>query len=207
MLTDYAIDVNFAEAFRSLGENKLTALIEQFRSPSATSRKLETIPQLLVRHAGGTVFQEAHFEFIRGKPTDLFSLPGAAEVKIDTRGGTHFTPPGLARAMVEQALGELHLDEEITVFDPACGAGAFLHEVLRFLERNEFRGRVYLIGYDLSPNAVAMARFALDQARKDWSEGQIEDIDIQVRDSLSDDCKFPQAHAILMNPPFISWEV
>ncbi|MBA3356013.1 MAG: N-6 DNA methylase [Pyrinomonadaceae bacterium] len=137
------------------------------------------------------------------QPTNLFSLPGRAEVKIDTRGGTHFTPPALARAVVEQAFWNVRLGESITILDPSCGAGAFLHEVLRYLQRTEYRGRICLLGSDISENAVAIARFVLSQAIRDWPEITLDRLEIQARDSLNE--VWPSADLILMNPPFISW--
>ena len=86
IVKQFALDEAQLEAFQRFGKDTLMALVEQFRLPSEGPRALEMIPELLVRHAGGTVFQEAHFEIIRSSPTDLFSLPGRAEVKIDTRG-------------------------------------------------------------------------------------------------------------------------
>ncbi len=204
IVSTYALDISFFDVYRSLEPDMLQSLTTQFRSPIGTPRELKVIPQLLVRHASGTVFQEAHYEFLRNAPTDLFGLPGQATVKIDTRGGTHFTPPGLARSIVEQALGEIEASN-LTVLDPSCGAGAFLHEALRFLQRRGYQGEVNLLGYDLSPNAVAMARFTLAQAQRDWPEGRVKEIRIESRDSLDDDCVWPRADVILMNPPFISW--
>lgn len=204
VVSSYALNPYYLDVYRGFDIDTLQSLVAQFRSPEETSRELEVVPQLLVRHASGTVFQEAHFEFVRGDQTNLFGLPGSATVKIDTRGGTHFTPPGLARSIVEQALGEIETDD-ITVLDPSCGAGAFLHEVLRFLKRRGYTGNVTLFGYDISPNAVAMARFALVQAQKDWPEGKIKGIHVESRDSLDDSFTWPDADVILMNPPFISW--
>ena len=204
LISNFALDENHLEAFLGLGEETIAALIEQFRVPITAPRSLVMVPELLVRHAGGTVFQEAHYEVIRGNPTDLFRLPGRAEIKIETHRVTHFTPPGLARAIVEQAFWHAELGESVTIFDPACGAGAFLHESLRYLQRANYRGRVSLIGFDVSENAVAMARFILGQAVKDWPEGHIERIAIDPCDSLNVN-EWPKADFILMNPPFLSW--
>lgn len=204
LISTYALNPFFSEVYRGLESNVLESLITQFRSPIGSLSKLEVVPQLMVRHASGTVFQEAHYEFLRGAPTDLFGVPGRADVKIETGGGTHFTPPGLARSIVEQALGEIRTDN-LTILDPSCGAGAFLHEVLRYLQRQKYQGEVTLLGYDISPNAVAMARFTLAQAERDWPDGRIKEIRIDMRDSLDSECVWSEANVILMNPPFISW--
>jgi adenine-specific DNA-methyltransferase len=203
IVKQFALDEAQLEAFQRSGKDTLMALVEQFRVPSEGPRALEMIPELLVRHAGGTVFQEAHFELIRSSPTDLFSLPGRAEVKIDTRGGTHFTPPALARAIVEQSFCNVQLGDSVTIFDPSCGAGAFLHEVLRYLQRMQYKGRISLRGFDISENAVAIARFVLAQAIRDWPDVQLERLEIHAKDSLGE--VWPDSDFILMNPPFISW--
>jgi adenine-specific DNA-methyltransferase len=203
LIKDFALDAQYIEAFHRLGKDTVVALMQQFRLPAEAPQTLEMIPELLVRHAGGTVFQEAHFEIIRSRPTDLFRLPGRAEVKIETRGGTHFTPPALARAIVEQAFWNVELGDTITILDPSCGAGAFLHEALRYLQRTDFKGQVSLIGFDISPNAVAIARFVLSQAVRDWPAIRLEHLQIEVQDSLNQE--WPSANVILMNPPFISW--
>lgn len=201
LIENYALDREYVDIFLSLEENKLNALVEQFRTTSGSPK---LVPELLVRHAGSIVFQEAHFEFVQSAPTDLFQLPGLAEVKIDTRGGTHFTPPGLARSITEQAIKELNLGDSVTIFDPACGAGAFLHEALRTLKHIDYGGNIRLVGYDLSSNAVAMACFALNNAKQDWPEDQVT-IRIMACDSLQEDIVWPEADAVLMNPPFIAW--
>src|SRR6266404_745801 len=206
LLEDFALDANYVDAFRALGQHEALALLAQFRSSEASLRLLKLVPELLVRHAAGTVFQEAHFEFLRSNPVDLFGLAGAAQVRIDTRGGTHFTPPGLARAVIEQAFKEVDLGRpSLTILDPACGAGAFLQEVVRFLHRTNYRGEINLIGYDASPIAISMARFAVNEAKKDWADGRIQGMAIDVRDSLAAEHSWPLADIVLMNPPFISW--
>lgn len=204
LVATYALDPTFSSVYQSFESSTIESLVTQFRSPVGSVNELKVEPQLLVRHASGTVFQEAHYEFLRGTSTNLFGVPGPADVKIATRGGTHFTPPGLARSIVEQSLGEIEADN-LTILDPSCGAGAFLHEVLRCLQRRKYRGEVTLIGYDIFPNAVAMARFTLAQARRDWSDGRITEVRIEKRDSLDTDFMWPVADIILMNPPFISW--
>jgi adenine-specific DNA-methyltransferase len=202
---EYDLDENYIDAFRELGIDRLNALIDQFRHPWGSPRALEVVPQILVRHAGGTVFQEAHFEFVRGGQTDMFGLPALATIKITSRGGTHFTPPGLARALVEQSFKEVNLGPTIVIIDPACGAGSFLHETLRYLQRANYSGEITLIGYDVSVSAMQMARFVVNRALADWPQANIARIQIELRNSLDENYELPQADVILMNPPFISW--
>jgi predicted RNA methylase len=205
LLERYSLDPAFLPAFRGLGAQTLGSLIEQYLSPIGTRRNLHAHPELMLRHAAGTVFQEAHFELIRSSPSDLFGLAGPAEVRVTSRGGTHFTPPGLARAVVERTIQQVALGERITILDPACGSGAFLLEALRYLQRAGYIGKVHVIGYDTSAAAVPMARFVLNEAARDWPAGFEPRISIEERDSLADDREWDPADVILMNPPFISW--
>lgn len=165
-------------------------------------------PALAVRHASGQLFQEAHFELLRVSPNfDLFGLADAPETRVDNRGGTHFTPPALARSIVEQvltAIPDLGSRQTLTLCDPACGSGAFLHEALRALRRAGFNGRLKLVGMDISPTAVAMARFVLRLSLRDWSPGGGVDLELKIGDSLGD-AGMPPCDAIVMNPPFIAF--
>jgi methylase of polypeptide subunit release factors len=73
--------------------------------------------------------------------------------------GEFFTPPPLARKMVEEAysVGEY-------VLDPACGSGTFLVEILNFIENANIKSdkkiaalsRIY--GFDVNPIAVLVSR-------------------------------------------------
>ncbi len=165
-------------------------------------------PALAIRHAGGQLFQEAHFELLRVSPNlDLFGLIDAPETRVDNRGGTHFTPPALARSIVEQALAaipDLASRQTLTICDPACGSGAFLHEALRALRRVGFNGRLRLVGLDISAAAVAMARFVLRLSLRDWSPSGGVELELTLGDSLGE-AGMPASDVIVMNPPFIAF--
>ncbi|MDB5431691.1 MAG: vspIM [Caulobacter sp.] len=165
-------------------------------------------PALAIRHAGGQLFQEAHFELLRVSPNlDLFGLIDAPETRVDNRGGTHFTPPALARSIVEQVLAampDLASRQTLTVCDPACGSGAFLHEALRALRRSKFNGRLKLVGLDISAAAIAMARFVLRLSLRDWSPDGGVELELTCGDSLGD-AGMPVCDVIVMNPPFIAF--
>ena len=169
--------------------------------------QLRLVPSLAVRHAGSEIFQEAHFELLRAPSPNLFGHIGPATSRPITRGVAHFTPPALARSVVEQTLAqvpELATQGNLVVLDPACGSGAFLHEALRTLRRMGFSGSLRLVGLDVSAPAISMARLVLSTAAADWSpEGGCK-LTLSTGDSLSAD--FPEADVVLMNPPFVSWE-
>lgn len=192
------------EVLKSLPRDTFRSLF-RFATERTPSGSLQFLPALAVRHAGAEIFQEAHFELLRPTDVDLFGLPGMPELKPLRRGGVHFTPAPLARAVVERAFAQIEdltKRSSIRVLDPACGSGAFLHEVVRYLRRNDFKGTVTLMGRDVSAAAVAMADFVVRHAVLDWSRRPVE-VDIEVADSL--EVTLPRADVILMNPPFLAW--
>ena len=199
-------DDSGVDILRKLSQNGISSLIEEL-DKGGSLQPFHLFPSLAVRHAGSEIFQEAHFELLRAPSLDLFSYAGPAEAKSVARGGAHFTPAALARCVVEQTLLQvegLAGRERLTVLDPACGSGSFLHEVLRALRRLEFAGQIVLVGRDISSAAVSMANFVVHHAAGDWSSNHNIEIDILVADSLAE--PLPPADVVLMNPPFISWQ-
>ncbi|MFL6260696.1 MAG: N-6 DNA methylase [Thermoanaerobaculia bacterium] len=164
---------------------------------------------LLLRHASGLMFQEAHYEALL--PTHLqlslglFPPDPARLTKQSTGIGLHFTPPALARTLVEECLASLPLRQisNLKIFDPACGSGEFLREALRQLRLSGFSGQIELEGWDISDAACAMAKFALAW---DISEGSPGKFEVKHQNSLNPDVPWPSADLLLMNPPFLSWQ-
>lgn len=163
-------------------------------------------PALLLRHASGRLYQEAHLRLER--ENSQLTLPGLTPdtpIKGDLGKDVRFTPPALARALVQQALnslGELPKDK-IEILDPACGSGVFLQESLRELVSRGYRGRVSLTGFDTSMISCTIARFCLGLAKEQAGELEV-DINIKLQDALSADWSRPDI--VLMNPPFTAWE-
>lgn len=191
---------------RSLPESRVEHLLDRITSRTSSESQRALFPSLAVRHAGSEIFQEAHFELVRAPGPDLFGYVGPAESRQITRGGAHFTPPALARTVVEQTLSQIaDLDQRtrLAILDPACGSGAFLHEALRALRRSRFSGRLVILGRDISRPAVSMANFVLKAALLDWAPPGGYCLDVRQGDSLSD--SLPTADVIVMNPPFVSW--
>jgi hypothetical protein len=204
----YGLSEDGLDLYAKLDPTGLNAAIAEIERASGSLSFLKLHPALTIRHAGGELFQEAHFELLRGASGfDLFGLIGAMEVKQSSRGGTHFTPPALARSLVEQALStipDLAKRSELTLGDPACGSGAFLHEAFRALRRANFNGHLKLVGSDVSAAAIAMARFVMAAAIRDWTPKGGVDLDLKVGDSLGA-LGMPKADVIVMNPPFIAF--
>ena len=165
-------------------------------------------PRLLLRHAAGQVFQEAHYE---ANLISQLRFPGfpsqVLPAHTKTIGvGIHFTPPALARTLVEQALRLVDTGKPtLKIFDPACGSGEFLREALRQLRLIGYIGKIELIGFDVSELASDLARFVLSwEARNDLNEVIVRILDT---DSLSSSTKWPDSvDVLLMNPPFVSYE-
>lgn len=194
------------ETLGALPANAVEALLDDVLVNRTAPQSFRLFPGLAVRHAGSEIFQEAHFELLRVPGPDLFGYAEPAESTPITRGGAHFTPPALARTVVEQTLvqiSDLAARSRLIILDPACGSGAFLHEAVRTLRRFNFGGEVVLIGRDNSTAAISMADFITKHAAADWSPPRGIRIDLQVADSLAD--PLPEADVVLMNPPFVSW--
>ncbi len=164
--------------------------------------------ELVLRHAGGTLFQEAHIEaelpanlWLPGMERPITPLSGA---RPDT--GVYFTPPAIARSLAEEAVRAIwnSTSEAITIFDPACGSGELLRECLRLLKIRRYTGRVTVIGFDRSATSIAMARFALAAEKRHWPAHQI-DIILKEQNSLT--TEWPTGvNLLIMNPPFQSWQ-
>ena len=167
--------------------------------------QLKPIIPLVLRHASGRLFQEAHYLVELDPQFSFFGASEAKKVGHDSVSGAFFTPSPLVRTVVEEALkAQPPIAADITVLDPACGSAEFLREALRQLQMRGHSHRVKLVGWDVSPAALAMARFVLD-----WERSQ-SDLDVEVvleqRDALALDTWNTGACLILMNPPFISWQ-
>jgi adenine-specific DNA-methyltransferase len=193
----------------NLGDDQLVRLEAGFKQRVASLFGFDLRASLAVRHAASAIFQEAHFTFEGSIQSDLFAYQSPNTSRPLTRGAHHFTPPPLARSIVEQAIAALPniaARQTLAVCDPACGSGAFLTEAARTLRRVGFDGALRLVGRDTSDSAVTMARFALEAARYDWKPRGGLEIDVAVGDSL-DPGGIPLADIIVMNPPFVAWPV
>jgi adenine-specific DNA-methyltransferase len=205
----WSLDSEAAEHVLSLSDPDWKSLLLALREGRPLERLAVNV-DLLLRHASGLLFQEAHFEALLPSGRQLnfeFSMPEPAKLSASASGiGLHFTPPVLARTLVEEALAELSLSEMpcISIFDPACGSGEFLREALRQLRLLQYQGRIELRGWDISEAACSMARFGL--AWDNITDGSAL-LDIQNLDSLDSAHSWPAGLSlILMNPPFVSWE-
>ena len=184
----------------------LIGALTELRYPDGLQPTIE----LVLRHVSGKLFQEAHYELISTGSYQLTLLPmvpSPARVHQVKTFGAIFTPAPLVRSLVEEALRYVDLtSHNLTIFDPACGSGEFLRESLRQLGLQAYRGRIRLLGWDISPAACAMAQFTLAWEVRDWPPNSVE-AQIVNRDALEVGTEWPRdVDVIIMNPPFVSWE-
>jgi hypothetical protein len=165
---------------------------------------------LIVRHSAGALFQEAHKEALYFSPLrDLFGNVSSNILTIkELYTSVHYTPQYLARSIVENSLRLLDLEKDnIKIFDPACGSSEFLIEALKQIKNAGYQGKISVIGWDTSESAISTSKFLLQYEKKtQWDNVKME-YDIRlVHDSLAENWN-DDYDLILMNPPFVSWEL
>ena len=121
-------------------------------------------------------------------------LNTAAEVK---RHGKHYTPGELARFLAERVVGHLPGHTSIRVLDPACGDGELLFAIHKAARERAPDVCLTLVGYDLDPQAVDVARSRADALRIDgeWHEGDFLQVGRELSPGTFD--------AVITNPPYV----
>lgn len=164
---------------------------------------------LILRHSAGVLFQEAQKEVMFfNSQDDLF---GGVSNKLQTSprlySSVHYTPPYLARTIVESSLKEINLNAHtLNIFDPACGSAEFLIETLKQLKELKYNGCVNITGWDTSETAINTSNFLLEfEKRTVWNDKIRYQVRL-VKDSLKESWN-DNYDLILMNPPFVSWEL
>ncbi len=171
-------------------------------------RNIKPNLDLILRHTAGVLFQEAHREVIYFNPQrDLFGgVSSKLETRLDAYSSIHYTPQYIARSIVENTIKNLDLTKpNITILDPSCGSSEFLIEVLKQLKNKYYKGKITIKGFDSSDSAIRTSVFLLSyENRKQWNNELAIEVK-RVEDSLVED--WGQNDLILMNPPFLSWEL
>jgi hypothetical protein len=197
--------INIVTKIREGDWDLLIRNIRQFETYS-----LKTQFSLILNHASGKLFQEAHYKclldpqmFIEGiLPPEVVPVRGVKNQSI----GVYYTPAALARTLVEEVFASIQLDKKnthIKIFDPACGSGEFLKEVLQNLLIRGYNGKIELIGWDISSIAVDMTKFIVAYMQNKFKKPIF--VDVKCTDALVN--KWPQdVDAVIMNPPFQSWQ-
>ena len=211
-LEKWGLASDIQSSIASVNDSAWESLIDSLKAGTSFYGLRPNI-SLLLRHASGTLFQEAHYEAYTFNQNQLLLplpglLPDPVTVKKETNFvGIHYTPPSIARTLVEEALNAVgELPPILKVFDPACGSGVFLKEILRQLSLKNYQGRVRLEGWDISPAAIDMARFILLYEKDKLNKQFLIDVEVHHRDSLDKTYEWSDyIDIILMNPPFLSW--
>lgn len=164
---------------------------------------------LIFRHSAGELFQEAQKEAIFfNRQLGLFGgFVGGYDLKQKMYSSLHYTPSFLARSIVEYSLSKLNIKDidNLKILDPACGSSEFLLEVLKQLKSLGYNKRVEIHGWDISETAINISKFLLNYEKREWRENLNINIE-KVENSLTKEWN-NDYDLILMNPPFISWEL
>ena len=206
----------YVELLRASGSLEILDSTRSIRSNILISRFIEVEtqfqyslePNLLMRHASGQLYQEAHLALER-QPAQPSLFPGMDEADTATlppaRSDVRFTPVALARTLVQQALdalGDLSAHPSLDILDPACGSAVFLIQAILELVNRGYCGKVRIRGLDLSPISCTMANFCLEHASQDAkAAGMSVTFKVDAKDALISDWQHPDV--VLMNPPFI----
>lgn len=201
----YSIDFGKWGLYETKIPRNFDSYIDRLRNGFSNIRpKLD----LIIRHSSGILFQEAQKEVLFfDAQRDLWGLYSSRiHTKKNLYSSIHYTPPFLARTIVENTIRELDSSKPLLkIFDPACGSSEFLIEALKQLDENEYTGNVQIIGWDSSQTAINTSKFLLNYEKKTiWKERLDFDIKL-VEDSLQEEWSNDN-DLILMNPPFVSWE-
>lgn len=139
---------------------------------------------------------------------DLFGGVSSKQItKKDSYSSIHYTPPYLARTIVENSLRKIDLSKNrLRILDPSCGSSEFLIEVLKQLKNLNYKGKVTIVGYDSSFSAIETSKFLLHYENQTQWNGELTICINHVEDSLSIEWGINN-DLILMTPPFVSWEL
>lgn len=185
-----------------IGSSTRDRIMADLLAPKGTDKRPRL--SLVLRHAMGRIFQEAHNLVMLSPQMSLLDEGELISLGSTSRfSGAYFTPTPLVRTLVEQCLtSELLARQQLTLIDPACGSGEFLRECIRQLSLHNYGGSLLIVGFDVSLPAILMAQFALAHETRGW-EGRVT-VRIEQCDALS--TEWPQNVDIcLMNPPYASW--
>ena len=130
------------------------------------------------------------------------------------RDGVHYTPPGVASAVLDAAFVALGRTPD-SVCDPTCGGGAFLLSIADRLAAARIDAaeivRHRLVGQELDGEAVGVARRALSEwAHEHGARVGADEVRIHQGDALAvDPARWPDRPAggfdlVVGNPPFLS---
>ncbi len=164
---------------------------------------------IILRHCSGPIFQEAH-RVVEAfySDRDLFGNISSKIISSQKEySSSHYTPQYVARSIVEQCLKHGNLTKNVlNILDPACGSAEFLTEILKQLQDKQYSGKVIIKGWDSSESAISTSKFLLNYERENTWHQRLSFEIRSVEDSLNENWGIDN-DIILMNPPFVSWEL
>ncbi len=206
-LNDWGITPQDGAVFQTIDHNKWDMITETFTKGVLIDKWLKPEIDLILRHTAGKLFEEANYIAYLPPQLNLFPDEKIKYSYDTTQDGAYFTPAYVARSIVEEALRNIDIEDkdDLTIFDPACGASGFLVETLRQLKKKGFDKPIKVIGWDKAETAVLMSRFVLNFEKQEWGDSLI--VEVKQCDSLAEENVWPQdVDILLMNPPFLSWD-
>jgi SAM-dependent methyltransferase len=112
--------------------------------------------------------------------------------------GVYYTPPEIVKQIVELALGDRDWQAHCRILDPACGAGEFLIESLRFCRQRRLPASIF--GIDIDESAVLAARTRLLELDPRFPIEQV-----CAADALGDlSLRRESFDVIVGNPPYVN---
>ncbi|MEY8606213.1 MULTISPECIES: HsdM family class I SAM-dependent methyltransferase [Bacteroidales] len=164
---------------------------------------------IILRHCSGPIFQEAHRivdTFFSER--DLFGdVSNKLISSLSDYSSTYYTPQYVARTIVEQCLRNIDINQpNLCIFDPACGSGEFLVEILKQLHGLNYHGNITIKGWDKSECGINTTYFLLKFAQKEYWRERLSICLRVVDDSLIEEWD-NDIDIILMNPPYKAWEL
>lgn len=206
-LNEWGITPQDGAVFQTIDHNKWDMITENFTKGVLIDKWLKPEIDLILRHTAGKLFEEANYIAYLPPQLNLFPDEKIKYSYDTTQDGAYFTPAYVARSIVEEALRNIDIEDkdDLTIFDPACGASGFLVETLRQLKKKGFNKPIKVIGWDKAETAVLMSRFVLNFEKQEWSDSLT--VEVKQCDSLVEENVWPQdVDILLMNPPFLSWD-
>ena len=206
-INDWGLNAQDVEIVRAIDSNKWDMIAENFmKGIRFTDKWLQPNIDLILRHTSGKLFEEANYIAYLPPQLTLFPNEKIRYSNETMQDGAYFTPSFVARSIVEESFRQVNLSakDELTIFDPACGAGGFLVEALRQLKKMSFNKPVKVIGWDKATTAVMMSLFVMHFEKQEW--GKLLDFNIVQCDSLAGKAWPQNVDILLMNPPFLSWD-
>lgn len=110
--------------------------------------------------------------------------------------GQYFTPHKLVRAIVALLPKDMHLPDDVSVYDPSMGTGCFLTSFANTLQKTHPEKRVHIQGRELQKLTYSLARMALSMCCKDAPTTT------QCTNTLISMDWNTQHDVVLSNPPF-----